>query len=1244
MKRFLLFTLLILFSSVCVAGELAVIEKDSFDVQKISLIDGFEKVEIDGITAYTSKDFEKEEIFIATDKLFYGSNIGQIDLTVYLGSLNPNNYKIAIELENGKRIDVKEYTINDSKTIPKSSLTDSFEISSVPLTKEINSITLKAIFDPAEIGLKTKFNVVVYDLLGTKVYELDPDLSGCGFKQTVTLNTNGISLGANITNSHAIYGNIPSSNTDFWTNEGYANGNGIRFSPDGVTDLNFHFTDFSGATDDANFFVRLPSFDSSTDEVITLYYDCADSDFQNETGTYPSSHDAVLHLNGDSTYLDSTSNNNDETASTVTRNKGGKLGTASDYDGTDDVVTLNNTLANYGTGDFTEYAWINPRNGTTSQPAVFGKRGAGGSWFRMLINTPNSPLVGESNFGSVVSTSNLSDNTWTQIAVTRTSGTGQAYINGSADGSTSSMSGDIDNTDNFQLGVWGANFDDYEGRIDELKIFDYALSTDEMKLLYNAENDSSSFLTFGSQEIVVVAIDFNVTLNVFQGTGTQFDLNSFNIDFNVDAYDQTGVNSPITIDDVNIGHYLVTISKDNWTDGNTFVLIVSDTNQTLTKTIDKFVNPAIAQFEVKGSTTASLNAFQNVGTFSYDTSYGFSVETEVSCSFWISSDNATEKFAKWRIQSSTDGITWTTRKKTKRTISANTSGGSIYIVTPDFNITDGTQYFRLQNKLSSSDFDLNTNDVVCHNFINVDQNNNIIPCFHDTQTDLSTSSTSYELLTSSSITTNPFNSFLYYYGDMVYNQTVAKGLSFIRGDLENVSDSNSAEYMRTTDAGSSGVGGFAGMFNDLNSNSSYSVQTYGKTTAGTVAFDYDLHLKQLNQRPTRHDQNKFLDSVSFNDTTLIKVASLNLTLTNQADFRALAVLPFSCSVANCDLNTLIQISGNGYDVNSFSHKRTSGATAGDVGVLVNQYLFSDVNSGSISVDLWASTSTGTIDFNGGSFSVIKANETETTIEFPPNPPMIYAPTNGSDVNGSAVDFNCWANDPDNDPLTYDVNIIFRDTNATALVLQTGGDGNGDFNSSALANGTYSFNCSVTDTNFTATFENGDYNFTITNPLPITPAITKYVISDLCEIEVSVKEEDDYYYFSANIIDTNGFSGQLNTTISFYNQKFETEIFSNKEMKEKLKGNYLYSTTMILENGQYSFLIDVDSNCFKSFNYILEGKPPITRFPNIVTPQTKIINNTSPFDIWDFLNKTGEINLIIIIFILLGVFYVAWKRK
>ena len=82
MKRFLLFTLLILFASVCFAGDLTTIEKDSFDIQKISYISGFEKVEIDGITAFTSKDFEKENIFIATDSLFYGSKDGVVDLWI----------------------------------------------------------------------------------------------------------------------------------------------------------------------------------------------------------------------------------------------------------------------------------------------------------------------------------------------------------------------------------------------------------------------------------------------------------------------------------------------------------------------------------------------------------------------------------------------------------------------------------------------------------------------------------------------------------------------------------------------------------------------------------------------------------------------------------------------------------------------------------------------------------------------------------------------------------------------------------------------------------------------------------------------------------------------------------------------------------------------------------------------------------------------------------------------------------
>jgi len=507
MKRFLLFILLILFASVCFAGDLTAIEKDSFDVKQISHVDGFAKVEIDGITAFTSINFEKENIFIATDKLFYGSKDGQIDLTVYLGSLNPKNYKVAIELENGKRIDVKEYTINQSKTIPKSSLTDSFEIPSIQLTKEINSITLKANFDPDEIGLKTKFNVVVYDLLGTKVFELDPDLSGCGYKQTVTLNTNGIGLGANITNPHAIFFEIPSSNTDFWANEGYGTGNGVRFSPDGVTDLNFHFTNFSDAENDANGFVRLPDFDSSTDDEITLYYNCVDSDFQNKTGTFPAGYIRFYSMDETSGNIsDSTSNAGTGTArGNPTYKQTGKINKAIQGDGDGDYFLDSQVFTNGNDFSFLTWAYITAYD--ISGANMVGQYNFGADrWFYRINSVDSKPTFWKGDQGSVVTSSTaINLNTWFNVGFTLNGTTGALilYLDGANVGSGTDTTKTWDADFTGYMGYDASN-DDIIGKQDEIRIFNYVLTPDEIKLLYNAELDSSNFLTFGSEEIAPV--------------------------------------------------------------------------------------------------------------------------------------------------------------------------------------------------------------------------------------------------------------------------------------------------------------------------------------------------------------------------------------------------------------------------------------------------------------------------------------------------------------------------------------------------------------------------------------------------------------------------------------------------------------------------------------------------------------------------------------------------------------------
>ena len=1115
-KYFILFLLIILASLVC-AGDLGAIEKDSFAIKKISSVDGFEKVKInDEIIAFTNKGFEKENIFIGTDKLFYGSGSGQVDLNIFIGSLNPKNYKVVIEVENDKKIIIKEYKINNLTVKPTAKQTSNFEIPNISFKKEIKYISMTLLFNPQEIGFATKFNVVVYDLLGNKVYELDPYLSGYNERYALNIGSTHSEITMDYTHS------IKAVDVSAWD----------------CTDTNQ---------------IAIAYHDGTPNEIHAII-----------TGTCGTSTDAIIDFNGQTNIPANT----------------GLI--ASDDNGYYAYVTNDPVPAplrdcskvyyvcdDFENGNIT--GWSEEEGGnnfsatnTQAKRGVYSMTGTSGAWF----SYPLDPVVFDENI-----------TIWARVQ--SVVGNGASFGVGYGHAIAIGFNRDLDDKLSIYSTVSGnQNFDGTNPDVLDSKWYKlvihpidathsnlYVLDTDGTTILgyklnfahndfttkYVIYADTSSEVIWADDFIRVKGIvnspvytigaleteaaDYNIIFNVFQYTGADFDLNNLTIDFNVDAYDQTNVNSPVTINDVNTGDYLITISKTNWDSNSDFVLTV-DANKNLTYYIDKFVYPTLAQFEVAGAKTVSQSSYQNVGSFSYATTYGASTQTNIGCSFWATSNNATIKTASWRVQSSTDGVNWTTRKETTRTISANTTGGSIYIVTPDFNIVDGTQYFRLQHKISSSNFDLNTNNVICHNCICRDHNNFIIQSETDSPTNLSTSETDYTLLRSGNFSTDPFNGFMYYYGDMVYDQTVAKGISYIRGDLKSVPDSNSAEYPRTTEAGSTGIGGFSGRFEDLNRATPYTIQTYGKTTAGTIDFSYTLHLKYLNQRPSQYDQNKLLTGGTLTSNSLIKIATLNINPLTQGDFRAITVLPFSCSDASCDFNTLIAVSGAGYDVNSLSHKRTSNATPDDIGVLVNQFLFEDVNIGVITIDLYASTSTGTITLQGGSFSIIKANQKDARVEYLPNPPLIYAPTNREDVNGSAVDYNCFATDPDNDVLTYDVNVIYHDTNATALVLETDGDGYGDFNSSLLANGTYTFTCIVDDGNFTSAFDDGNYFFTITNvppPAPPTPA------------DDSGVTYNRYYAPYDDRID-------LNQSIKFVNDKLvanESVSFRNDQNSENL---------------------------------------------------------------------------------------------
>lgn len=154
------------------------------------------------------------------------------------------------------------------------------------------------------------------------------------------------------------------------------------------------------------------------------------------------------------------------------------------------------TNFNVGTGDITASVWINPSSygsGGFSDFAgsVFDFRddGVGKEW--LLIFTDAGKLRIWQTPTSYETTATISLNTWTNIVIRRSAGTTSFYINGSLDGTFA-------DTENFQSQIFtfGGPVDDpgseeeeylhYDGRIDEVGVWNRALSGAEITSLYNA--------------------------------------------------------------------------------------------------------------------------------------------------------------------------------------------------------------------------------------------------------------------------------------------------------------------------------------------------------------------------------------------------------------------------------------------------------------------------------------------------------------------------------------------------------------------------------------------------------------------------------------------------------------------------------------------------------------------------------------------------------------------------------------
>jgi len=178
------------------------------------------------------------------------------------------------------------------------------------------------------------------------------------------------------------------------------------------------------------------------------------------------------------------------------------------FNGTSNYVdTPANSLFNFGTGDFTLSTWVYPTNIAAGYQILIGKDSNNARQW-----TFNIGVFGKSGFAngyvdfyqiptatSVNSETTLIQNTWNLVTLTRAAGIDQIYVNGFASGSPVNDTTNDNLTNKIQFGEreYVGYPQNFYGSLDDVRIYNRALSAIEISALYNGNSSGTTWTPTG---------------------------------------------------------------------------------------------------------------------------------------------------------------------------------------------------------------------------------------------------------------------------------------------------------------------------------------------------------------------------------------------------------------------------------------------------------------------------------------------------------------------------------------------------------------------------------------------------------------------------------------------------------------------------------------------------------------------------------------------------------------------------
>lgn len=163
----------------------------------------------------------------------------------------------------------------------------------------------------------------------------------------------------------------------------------------------------------------------------------------------------------------------------------GKYNASLYFDGTDDYVTFSNAPFT-GTTPFSVFTWIKTSATGTRQEIIDFGTGSTNQMVFFFVNSSNQVQLDLFGVGGPTSAATVTDGNWHQVGVVYSGATMQLYIDGVRSGSAVSMSPNIGNGGgNIGVHSYGAVNGIFNGNIDDVRIYNYALSQTQIKQLFN---------------------------------------------------------------------------------------------------------------------------------------------------------------------------------------------------------------------------------------------------------------------------------------------------------------------------------------------------------------------------------------------------------------------------------------------------------------------------------------------------------------------------------------------------------------------------------------------------------------------------------------------------------------------------------------------------------------------------------------------------------------------------------------